>query len=116
MRLFVVWVPKVRGHEDAVRNATTFVPDPHGRHYWDRRGVIMKRYRDVLQLSEDAWDMYFVFAPEARWDGPRPPVPYYWMHQLGTAQKPRIKGPFLDARAFSDRVAVLRREHKRPAA
>jgi hypothetical protein len=115
LRLFVVWVPKLRGLEEAVPTATTFVPDPQGRHYWDRRGVIMKQYRDVLQLSEDAWDMFLIFAPDARWEGTRPPAPHYWMHQLGSPRRPRVNGPFLDANVFAERVAALEAERKRPA-
>jgi hypothetical protein len=59
-----------------------------------------------------------VFDRDARWEGTHPPAPHFWMHQLGTREKPRVKGPFLDAAVFSERVADLlsAASQKRPAA
>lgn len=48
----------------------------------------------------DAWDLYLVYGPDARWDGPEPPRPLYWMHQLRGVDN----GPFLDAAVFADAV------------
>ena len=29
-----------------------------------------------------AWDVYLVYKPGVKWEGPRPPRPTFWMHQL----------------------------------
>lgn len=36
-----------------------------------------------LGLRGTAWDVYLVYGRSARWDGADPPVPTFWMHQLG---------------------------------
>ena len=48
-----------------------------------------------------------LYGKDARWDGDRPPAPAYWMHQLGSAKRPRVKGPFWDPRVFLERAKTL---------
>jgi hypothetical protein len=103
----VVWVPQLRGREEHVPNATSFVADPRARHYWDGEGLLGTRYRELLDLSEDAWDAFFVYGPEARWEGALPPPPVHWMHQLGSAERPRLDGPWFDAQEFARRAEAL---------
>jgi hypothetical protein len=57
-----------------------------------------------------AWDVYFVFGPEARWDD-QPPAPTYWMHQLGRAapEDLRLDGDQL-ARVVVGLLAAASRE------
>jgi hypothetical protein len=97
---YVVWVPMSRGMERDVPNATAEVPDPRASHYWDDGKVLVKGYRETLGLPEDAWDIFLLYGPDARWEGAFPPRPQYWMHQLGTRTRPRVDGPFLDAEQF----------------
>jgi hypothetical protein len=87
--------------------ATRLVPDARVTHYWDGGGVTMRQYRSALGLSEDAWDIYMVYGPRARWDGELPPKPDYWMHQLGSPKEPRVNGPYLDPAAFAARANAL---------
>ena len=108
LRAYVVWVPMSRGMERDVSNATREVPDPRARHYWDAEGQLTARYRDVLGgFDEPVWDTFLLYGKDARWEGARPPAPAYWMHQLGSAKRPRAKGPFWDARVFLQRVQTL---------
>ena len=87
--------------------ATRLVPDVRATHYWDSTGVTMRDYRAVLGLPEDAWDVYLVYGPDARWGGELPPKPIYWMHQLGSPREPRVDGPYLDPAVFAARVRSL---------
>jgi len=89
-------VPKRQGHEADVAMATRFVPDPRATHFWDGSKVLVQGFNPVLGLGQDAWDVYLIYGPTARWDGPTPPRPDFWMHQLNTSA-----GPPLDPQAFA---------------
>jgi hypothetical protein len=104
LRSYVVWVPKVGGTAKDVPEATRFVSDKRASHYWDEGGALMAKYTAVLELPEDAWDIYMVYGPTARWEGEAPPKPDYWMHQLGSNEKPRVNGPYLDPDVFATKV------------
>lgn len=106
----MVWVPKTEGEREDVADAIDFVPDARARHFWDGRGALMAAYTSVLGLGEDAWDIYMVYGPDARWPahaGALPPPPAYWMHQLGEREAPRVQGPYLDPGTFAARVRAL---------
>jgi len=108
LRVYMVWVPKQRGLERDVASATTQYPDPRAMHFWDGQGVLMRGYRETLKTPEEAWDVFLLYGPDARWDDTTPPAPEYWAHQLGTADKPRMSGPWLDGKAFYERLTRLR--------
>lgn len=108
VRAYIVWVPMSRGMERDVPTATKEVWDPRARHYWDGEGQLIASYRDVLGgFEEPVWDTYVLYGKEAKWEAARPPAPAYWMHQLGSAKRPRAKGPFWDAGVFLDRAKTL---------
>lgn len=107
LRSYVVWVPKLGGAQKDVPVATRFMPDDRATHYWDDGGGLMSAYTRVLGLPEDAWDIYLIYGPEARWDGDLPPPPQFWMHQLGSRDSPRVKGPYLEPDEFARRVRAL---------
>ena len=104
VRVHVVWVPMFRGMERDVPAATREVPDSRASHYWDGNSVLTKRYRGTLGLGEDAWDMFLLYGPDARWEGDLPPPPVFWMHQLGSRRRPRVQGPYLDPAVFLERT------------
>jgi hypothetical protein len=107
VRIYVVWVPMFRGRESDVPKATREVSDPRAMHYWDGGSQLVAGYRQTLRLNEPAWDIFLLYGPEARWEDERPPMPEYWMHQLGSRRSPRVKGPYLDAGLFLDRARAL---------
>jgi hypothetical protein len=75
------------------------------QHFWDGKGLLVRGYKPVLALAEDAWDIYMIYGADARWDGDAPPKPLFWMHQLGDPDDPRVtSAPFLDAREFAKRM------------
>ena len=97
-----MWVPKVGGKEKDVSTATRYVPDARARHFWDADGILLKDYQPVLSIARDAWDVYMVYGPDARWDAEGPPRPQFWMHQLDVSN-----APALDAATFAARVRSL---------
>ena len=107
LRGFVVWVPKLDGQERDVPEATHTVSDPRATHYWDGHAVLVHDYDAVLKLGTDAWDVYLIYPPGVRWDGPTPPAPTFWMHQLGSRRDPGVDGPYLDPDVFADHVRAL---------
>jgi hypothetical protein len=107
VRVYMVWVPKSRGLERDVPSATIQFPELRARHYWDQPSVLVQGYRDTLKLTEDAWDVFLLYGPDARWDGARPPEPVYWAHQLGSKDKPRVSGPWLDGAVFFEKLRSL---------
>lgn len=87
---FAVFLPMVLG--DSANSAETaakqFV-DAGIRAYWDGQRNLGKAYASVVPLPGKrpvAWDVYFVYGPDAVW-GKTPPVPAYWMHQLGDDER-----------------------------
>jgi hypothetical protein len=108
LRAYIVWVPMNRGLERDVPTATKEVWDPRARHFWDGDGQLLASYRDVLGgFNEPVWDTYVLYGKDARWDSARPPAPAYWMHQLGSEKRPRVKGEFWDPRVFLQRAKTL---------
>ena len=108
LRTYVVWVPKRGAEEKDVGVATRLVPDTSAMQYWDGSGVTMHAYDKVLGLGQDAWDVYFLYGPTARWDRELPPKPDYWMHQISTT-----KGPTLDPDTFASQTRLLLRTEPR---
>ena len=98
---FVVWVPKLFGHESDVPTATRFVSDPRAQQFWDDSSVLVHEYDSVLQLGQDAWDIYMIYGPQTRWDGRLPPAPDFWMHQLHLQSQPKASGSFLQPEVFA---------------
>jgi hypothetical protein len=49
---------------------------------WDGRQNVGKLFGETLDLHQIAWDVYLVYKPGIKWEGPQPPRPTFWMHQL----------------------------------
>ena len=83
-----------------MRAATATFPDPRARHFWDGQGWTVQHFKSVLGIQVDAWDLYLLYGPDARWDGAGPPRPSFWMHQLMGVES----APLLDADVFGRRI------------
>jgi hypothetical protein len=90
-----------------VPKATHTVADPRAGHYW-ANGYLLHAYDRTLGLGQDAWDIYLLYGPEARWDGADPPTLAYWMNQLGGAN-----GPTLASQTFAEHARALLRQPAR---
>jgi len=103
LRTYVVWQPQMDGEEEHVAQATGTFPDPRARHFWDGAGWTLEHFKPAIDIQVDAWDLYLVYGPEARWDGTDPPRPSYWMHQLRFVDN----GPLLEPGALAAHVRRL---------
>lgn len=109
LRTYVVWLPvtsrmDVDELEKLARHGAARISDPRVTHFLDPEGKLGERYAGIVRLprNEDlAWDIYFVFGPEARWEE-KPPTPHYWMHQLA-----RPSENFLDAKTLGSVIGEL---------
>ncbi|MBA3355712.1 MAG: hypothetical protein H0U18_07190 [Pyrinomonadaceae bacterium] len=75
------------------------LPDSQVVFFWDVKGELARSYSPVLKLKagQPAWDVYMAFDRAAEWKA-EPPVPNYWMHQLGgVAPEWRLNGDTLAA-------------------
>lgn len=77
--------------------------DKRVTYLWDQGLIAAKAWQKVLGLSGAAWDVYFLYKPEAKWKR-RPPSPDFWMHQLSSAEG---KAPFLDEEKLQDETRKL---------
>ena len=107
LRSYVVWQPKLGSTSKHVEDATRLVTDSRATHYWDDPGSTLRSYRKTLAIAEDAWDIYLIYGPDAKWDGELPPKPKFWMHQLGSKSRPRVDAPYLDPEVFARRTAAV---------
>ncbi len=103
---FVVWVPELGAHEANVAPATTLVPDPRARQFWDPQEVVGRAYGRLFGLNFPAWDVYMLFGPRARWAAAEPPAPAFWMQQLAGV----TQAPHLDPVVFAQRAAAMLRQ------
>jgi hypothetical protein len=91
----VVWVPKLGGRESDVDEATHTIPDPRAIHFWDGGSYLVHAFDSTLNLGQDAWDVYLLYGPNARWDTAQPPAPQSWMHQLPGVEHAKLDGAIL---------------------
>ncbi len=101
-----MWQPKLGSTAKHVEDATRLVTDDRARHYWDGPGSTLRSFRNTLGIDEDSWDIYLIYGPEAHWDGALPPKPAFWMHQLGSAGRPRVDAPYLDSAVLAQRATA----------
>ncbi len=83
LQAIFVWEP-LRGGDNAANAAqhAASVQDVRIAQGWDGTPELGKLFRDTLDIYQVAWDVYLVYRPGVKWEGPRPPRPTFWMHQL----------------------------------
>lgn len=101
----IVHVPTLGAEEEDVPRAMRIFTAP-ANHYWEDSGIIGKHFQETLNLEVYAWDIWMIFAPGVKWEGRLPPVPAFWMHQLGSLDT----APRLDVDEFAGRVREFQRE------
>ena len=110
LRAYVIWVPELYAQESDVPQGLATVPDVRANHFWDGDGLLMRGYGPVLDLpkigsrSINAWDIFMIYGPDAKWEESAPPVPDFWMHQL---LAPGIRAPRLDSLEFAAQAIRL---------
>jgi hypothetical protein len=111
LRTYVVHEPVIGGSAKNIPGAASLV-HASVRHYWNPTGSFGRLVSAALDLKHDAkpvyaWDVWTIYAPQAVWTGPAPPMPRVLMHQL-----PALAGDarfsHLDSEAFAnDALAML---------
>ena len=116
LRAYIVWLPVLPSgaHEPAARRETKRIRDNRAMPFFDAEARAGKAYSSILHLPSGlpAWDVYLGFGAEVRWES-NPPVPAYWMHQLGRAGPPELR---LDGEQLERVVSGLLSKSGRPSA
>ena len=97
----MVWVRKTGAIERDVAGATSRAMDPRALHFWDGKKAVMDGYRAPLGIDQDAWDVYLLYGPGAKWEGKAPPKPDFWMQNIGAPQAPQFEPGAFAAEAWA---------------
>lgn len=83
LQAILVWEPMRDG--DNAASATVEagrIQDIRITQGWDGSRNLGKLFGDALDLHQIAWDVYIIYKPGVKWEGPQPLRPTFWMHQL----------------------------------
>lgn len=83
LKVYVVWEPMLSGDSrDLAERMSRKTDDPRVIHQsWDRGQISGKAWQELLDLKGIAWDVYFLYGPDAEWGEDGPTRPDYWEHQ-----------------------------------
>jgi hypothetical protein len=101
---YVVWTPILDGDDLSAARAAQSGARLGG--YFDPGHRLASALGAALALpgDEPAWDVYLAYPRGARW-GEGPPLPVFWMHQLGDV--PPARAPPLDGEEMRARIEAL---------
>lgn len=97
LNTYAVYVPALNAEEKDISPAMALMNGARIYNYWDGAGTIGALYQKVLNIDIWAWDVWFVYGPDAVWEGETPPEPDFWQHQL----QPLPKETRLDKEVFA---------------
>ena len=73
LRVYVAWVPFLGGTQADIDVGT--MPDERVMHFWDGNRITSQFFaREVFGGGGEAWDVYFLYGPDARWNEAPAPV------------------------------------------
>lgn len=101
---FVVHVPTMGAKEQHAVDSIPLLDGPRVHHYWEESGIIGQHYKEVMSVDMYVWDFWAIYGSDAIWDGPLPPKPAYYEHQLGVSSgkfRTFAKELVLDAERFA---------------
>lgn len=68
LRVYAVWLPMLWGDARGEWNGTT-MPDPRVTHFWDGETQVGQWFaKQVAGYEGVAWDVYFLYGPNATWN------------------------------------------------
>jgi len=74
LRVYAVWLPMLAGDARDEWNGIT-MPDPRVTHFWDGEMEIGQWFaRHVDGYQGIAWDVYYLYGPDAKWEAIPAPV------------------------------------------
>lgn len=76
LHVYAIWVPFSGGTSDAADVSRNVLPDPRVIQFWDGSAVTSEWFaKNVDHSPFPAWDVYYLFGPDAAWtDVPGPIV------------------------------------------
>ena len=90
LAVHVVWTPVLpTDNEEEATQADHLVPDERTMFYWDGAQDLGLSYGRTIELPRGrqlAWDIYFVYGPDAEWNE-TVPLPTEWNHQLADDER-----------------------------
>lgn len=94
---YIVWLPILAGdNREAAEARTGEFAEKRLSYFWDGDKLTGKIWQQKLGLNGIAWDVYFLYGSEARWED-APSLPDFWMHQISAAKG---KAPLWDEKDF----------------
>lgn len=68
LQVYAIWVPFLGGNEHAADLSQRALPDPRVVQYWDGAAATSDWFaKNVQQSPAPAWDVYFLYGPDAEW-------------------------------------------------
>ena len=96
LKMYVIWEPMLSGDsKELADKVSKEVNDPRMVFQaWDENRVNGKLWTSFMKKTDNrwiadgpAWDVYFLYRANDKWDEDKPSVPGYWQHQgAGTAE------------------------------
>ncbi len=74
IEIYAIWFNMLPA-DDRSRWDPTLLTDPRADHYWDEDREVGRWYADRGEFGHGsiAWDLYYLYGPEAKWEeGPAP--------------------------------------------
>ena len=72
LKIYAVWMPVIRGDSRlAVPNAVALLPDLRVIHFWDQTRISGNFFKNNIVPNvrvSVAWDMFFLYDKDAKWD------------------------------------------------
>ncbi len=74
LSVYAVWVPFLGGNREVANLSQRVLPDPRVVHLWDGSGLSSDWFAENVEHTPGpAWDVYYLYGPEAHWsDVPAP--------------------------------------------
>jgi hypothetical protein len=68
LAVYAVWLPFLGGSRDAANLSRRVLPDRRVVHLWDESAITSDWFAEHVERSPaPAWDVYFLYGPDARW-------------------------------------------------
>jgi hypothetical protein len=75
LAVYAVWVPFLGGTRDAAALSQRVLPDPRVIQFWDEAALTSDWFAERVENSQaPAWDVYYLYGLDARWNGVPSPL------------------------------------------
>lgn len=103
LSIYIVWLPMFPGDSRGwAQTRSDEFKDGRLSYYWDGSRLTGDDWGKTLGMDHTAWDVYFLFGTDSKWEGTAP-APAFWMHQLRGV----TKAPMLNKGEFETKVKEL---------